>query len=87
MVSSLVDCLKGLMGVDEEEETYRLCHSTCLCTGGNEDPMCTDFHIMDRFCPKEIFGGVTTTVTSSSTDSATIEVGYVTNYCAILLLL
>jgi hypothetical protein len=77
MVFSLVDCLKGLMGVDEEEDNsvYMLCHSSCLCTGGNEDPVCTDYHIMDKFCPKEIFGGVTTTVTSSSPATTTIEVG------------
>ena len=79
MVSSLVDCLKGLMGVDTEEEenykVYRLCHTTCLCTVGDEDPVCTDYHIMDRFCPKEIFGGVTTTVTTSTAESTTIEVG------------
>ena len=76
MLQNLIDCLKGLFGIDDADtKKYLLCHTSCLCEGGDEDPepICTDYHIVQRFCPKEIFGSFTSSASSSSTSDATSE--------------
>jgi hypothetical protein len=67
--------MKGLFGLDGEEEgfkTYSLCHTSCLCEAGAEEPLCTDYKIVQQFCP--LLSPTTTTTTSTTTTTLPVEV-------------
>ena len=71
-IMQLIDCMKGLFGLDGEEEgfkTYSLCHTSCLCEAGAEEPLCTDFKIVQQFCP--LLSPTTTATTTSTTTTTT----------------
>ena len=71
-IMQLIDCMKGLFGLDGEEEgfkTYSLCHTSCLCEAGAEEPLCTDYKIVQQFCP--LLSPTTTAATTTMTTSTT----------------
>jgi len=72
MLGNLVNCVKGLFGLDGEDyddKNFVMCESSCLCSESTSEPICTSQDIIKEFCPEEKFqlepSFPTTTTTAS----------------------
>jgi hypothetical protein len=76
MLGNLVNCVKGLFGLDGEDyedKNFVLCESSCLCSDSTSEPICTSPDIIQEYCPEDKFqlepSFPTTTTTMSSISS------------------
>ena len=78
MLGNLVNCVKGLFGLDGEDyedKNFVLCESSFLCSESTSEPICTSPAIIQEYCPEDKFqlepSFPTTTTTTVSSISST----------------
>jgi hypothetical protein len=82
MLGNMVNCVKGLFGLDGEDyedKNFVLCESSCLCSESTSEPICTSPDIIQEYCPEDkfqlepSFPTTTTTVSSISSTPPLLE--------------